>query len=284
MIAYHHGGVDVEWINAGYREKGPDVGDAATAAFRAWLREEHGSDAALQAAWRRKDVTLDTAQVPFSEEWFPIRTREADVPLPVFHKLPAERDWVDYKAFATDMTADRVLQGARAVREATGGKKLSVSFYGYAYDLPGGLGGHQGMSRVLRSPDIDVLVSPISYVTFDDRMAGGPAGFMTAVDSVALHGKMWMNEDDLRTWIIDPDKGLPPWLGESGFGPRSASFAETRALLLRNYAAILVHRAGTWWMDLIGAGAFNDIGLWQALEEVLPLYEELLADPRPYRP
>lgn len=284
VLGYHFGGVDPEWINHGYRERGPDYSPVATEAFRQWLRRRHGDEAALQEAWGRPDVTFDNAGVPREESWFPIHTRAADLPLQVFHKLPAERDWVDYKNFVTDLNVRHILDGARTVKEATGGRKLSVTFYGYAYDLPGGLGGHQGMMQILRSPDVDILVAPVSYIHSEDRMAGGPAGYMTAVDSVALHGKLWFNEDDMRTWLIDPERDLPQWLSEGAFGQQSTSFRETVELLERNFASLLVHRAGAWWMDLIAAGAFNDIGLWEALAEVLPLYKELLADPFPYRP
>lgn len=284
VLAYHFGGVDPEWINHGYRTLGPDYSEPSVARFREWLAERHGTDEALRAAWGRPGASLATAEVPREESWFPIRTLSADSPIAFFHDLPAERDWIDYKAFVTDLNVEHIVHGARVVAEATDGTRPSVTFYGYAFDLPGGLGGHEGMSRLLRSGEVDIFVSPISYVLFDDRMSGGPAGFMTAVDSVALHGKLWLNEDDLRTWLIDPERDLPSWLPEEGFGPRAGSFEETKHLLLRNFAAALVHRAGSWWMDLIGAGAFNDVGLWQALGEVLPLYEELIDDPFPYHP
>ena len=99
---------------------------------------------------------------------------------------------------------------------------------------------------------------------------------MTALDSVAAHGKLWMNEDDLRTHLDKTDEPDTP---------RTKSFEETFNVLERNMASSLVHRAGTWWMDLKAAGSFNDPGLWRIMSALgLPLYRELYADPRPFRP
>ena len=41
-----------------------DYSPAARDRFRKWLREKYGSDPALQAAWRRSDVTLNGASFP----------------------------------------------------------------------------------------------------------------------------------------------------------------------------------------------------------------------------
>ena len=58
--------------------------------------------------------------------------------------------------------------------------------------------GHYALRRVLDCPDIDVLCSPISYF---DRGSGQGAPSMTAAESVALAGKMWLNEDDTHTYL-----------------------------------------------------------------------------------
>ncbi|MCC6443170.1 MAG: hypothetical protein IT210_06910 [Armatimonadetes bacterium] len=49
-------------------------------------------------------------------------------------------------------------------------------------------------------------------------------------------------------------------------------------------ASRLTHRAGTWWMDLVSLGAFDDPSLWAMLRERMDLYEELYRHPKPYRP
>ena len=98
--------------------------------------------------------------------------------------------------------ADCVCHFARTVR-GTGGKKLVVFFYGYVFEFGAihngpATAGHYALRRVLDCPDIDVLCSPISYF---DRGFGQSAPAMTAAESIALAGKMWLYEDDTRTYL-----------------------------------------------------------------------------------
>ena len=77
-------------------------------------------------------------------------------------------------------------------------RKLVVFFYGYVFEFGAirngpATSGHYALRRVLDCPDIDVLCSPISYF---DRGLGQSAPAMTAAESVALAGKMWLYEDD----------------------------------------------------------------------------------------
>lgn len=54
-------------------------------------------------------------------------------------------------------------------------------------------------------------------------------------------------------------------------------------MLDRNFALIQVHRAGTWWMDLMAAGAFNHPDLGPLLKRRVQGYQETLRRPEPYR-
>jgi hypothetical protein len=281
ILAYHVGGPVSELFPEGYREQGPDISGANTARFRAWLRAHYGGDAALAAAWGQAGVTLATAAVPRGEPGrFPMHQERAGEPVRMLYALPAERDWVDYGEFTSDITADRVLDWARLIKRETRGRKLVVFFFGYSFELVGSFNGHGGLMRVLECPDVDVLVGPLSYT---ERTAGEPAGFMAPVDSVTGHGKLWLNEDDTRTHCVN-ESDVPAWLKDSMFGSRSKSLKETLNLLDRNLGALVAHRAGTWWMDLGGCGAFSDPPLWDLLKTRLPLLRETLAAPAPYPP
>ena len=95
---------------------------------------------------------------------------------------------------------DCVCELAHAVRKASQGRKLVVFFYGYVFEFAGvqngpATSGHYALRRVLNCPDIDVLCSLISYF---DRGLGQSAPSMTAAESVALAGKLWLNEE-IRT-------------------------------------------------------------------------------------
>ncbi len=287
ILGYHIGGQNsTEWFPNQYREKGPDYSNANLSAFRKWLKEKYGSDENISRAWGRAGLRVEQAGIPrFEGDRFPIRGVRGDEILDAFYHQPEEQQWIDYSEFTSELTASRIIDAARLIKNLTGGRKLTAFFHGYFFDLPGSLGGHWNTMRLLKDPSIDILCAPFSYQTTEERLAGGASGCMTAIDSIALHGKLWINEDDMRTHLIDVKHDLPKWLSEEGFGKQTKDLTETLACLQRNLANALVHRMGTWWMDLIGAGAFNDVALWDTLAQIWkPRYMDLLENPRPYVP
>lgn len=241
------------------------------AAWRTWLKRRYGDDAALRQAWHAAEVTLGTASLPTPA------ARHA-APAGVFRDPATERAIIDFNEFQQEMMADCVSQFAHAARTASQGRKLVVFFYGYLFEfgaVQGGpaIAGHYGLRRALGCPDIDVLCSPISYY---DRGRGESAPSMTAAESVALAGKMWLNEDDTATHL---SLGNAP-----GHKERVSTLPETNALLVRNVAQEAMRNFGVWWMDLGGTGWFDDPGMWAEMTRLKPLDEALLAHPTPFRP
>jgi beta-galactosidase len=240
-------------------------------AWRRWLAQRYQTDGALREAWGDANVTLETAPVPTPE------ARHA-APAGVLRDPTGERPVIDFDEFQQQMMAECVCDLARAARTASGGRKLVVFFYGYVFEF-GALptspaaSGHYGLRRVLDSPDIDVLCSPISYF---DRGLGQSAPAMTAAESVALAGKMWLYEDDTATYL---STGTPP-----GSRERVKTLEETNAQLVRNVAQEALRNFGTWWMDLTRTGWFNDPGMWAEMERLKALDDALLAEPTPFRP
>jgi len=278
IIAYQPGGPEHEMFGDQYRERGPDLSPVNQQGFRRWLKRRYGAEAALKQAWQRPEVTLATATIPVPEAGrFPMHG-EAE-PIRVFYDLPVQRDWVDFSGYANDLAADCILAWARLIKEETGGRRLSAFFYGYTMELVGSFSGHYAAQRVLECPDVDILAGPCSYT---DRRAGAPPSFMSLVDSIAAHGKLWFNEDDMRTSFMAP--ALLPAGGHAFNQPiTTRDREETLAVLDRNFAAIQLHRAGTWWMDLMSAGAFSDPSAWRMLSRRLKSYRRQLDRPTPYR-
>ncbi|NOX53999.1 MAG: hypothetical protein GXP27_06075 [Planctomycetes bacterium] len=245
---------------------------ASRAAWRRWLKERYGSDAALQAAWRDSTATCETAEVPSPES-------RLAAPSGLLRDPATERPLIDFAEFQQQMMAECVCHFARVVREASGGRKLVVFFYGYVFEFGAirngaAVSGHYALRRVLESPDIDILCSPISYF---DRGLGGSAPAMTAAESVALAGKMWLYEDDTRTHIASGQR-FPGWRDAA------KTPTETINMLLRNTGQCAVRNFGTWWMDLGASGWFDDPALWKQMERLKPLDEALLRQPQAFRP
>ena len=279
IIAWHAGGPGHEMFMEDYRQSGPDYSEANQRGFRRWLTAHYDTVEALRKAWANADVSFEGAVIPpFDPGRFPMRGGAGGAPIDVFYDLPAEQSWVDFSAYMSDITADRIVEWARIIAESSRGRRLSAFFYGYTFDLPGSFCGHYALGRVLACPDVHILASPYSY---HDRFAGGAGNFMTPVDSISAHGKLWFNEDDTRTSVLDTE-GLPEHFAL--FDRTCADLQETLGVLQRNFGAIVAHRAGTWWMDLVSRGAFNHPEPWRVLKARGKLYAELYALPRAYCP
>ncbi len=282
IIGYHVGGPEHEMFADKYREKGPDYSPVNQARFRIWLREQYKTDEALQAAWGRTDITLDTASMPPTEPGrFPMHGIETEKGLTVemFYQLPKEQDWIDYSLYVSDITAERIIDWAKLIKQETQSKKLAAFFYGYTFELCGSFSGHSRLDRVLACPEVDILASPYTYM---GRVGGDPGGFMSPVDSISAHGKLWFNEDDSRTSVLDIKK-VPPSIS-LWCGGQAKDMQETLGMLGRNLGNAFTHRAGTWWMDLLAGGAFNDPAQWALMKARMPLYKRIYDNPSPYHP
>jgi|GEM_PF-997630 len=280
VICYQLGGPEHEMFTDCYREKGPDYSIANVRRFRLWLSDKYKTDSALQTAWGRPDIKLQTACIPtFEPGRFPMHGARSGECIEMFYRVPEEQDWVDFGRYCSDIASDRILDWAKLVKTETKGRKLTAFFYGYTFELCGSFSSHSRLDKVLACSDVDILGSPYSYV---GRMGGEPGGFMSPVDSITAHGKLWFNEDDTITNLIDLSKTY--FYASIFYANQTHDLNETIGVLDRNFGALLAHRAGTWWMDLAGAGAFNDQSLWRIMEERSQLLKEVQAHPSPYKP
>ena len=212
--------------------------------FRSWLRRHYDNDlSAFRAAWNNPHISFDAAEVPSAEE-------QLQSKLYTFRDPARERNVIDYYRCLADLSSDLLIDFCRAVKEATGGKKLAGAFYGYLMELAwnGGFfnerpesdystyqrSGHLGLRKVLESPYVDFLVCPYSY---GFRGIGGDAPAMQPTESARLHGKLCIIEDDTRTHISpDPNYG------------HANSLAESVTILQRNFAQVVTHGQGMWWL------------------------------------
>ena len=254
-----------EWIINGYQHHGPDCSDSSRDAFRKWLAQKYDSNKKMQAAWGNISVQRDNAKIPIDTEgrYSAHHPAKEDV-VEAFYHLPQEQNWVDYSKFASDNNAECIRKLAHQVKISSHGKKKVIIFYGYVFEVFGSICGHLAAGALLNDPDIDYLAAPISYSPYSQRLTGGVGGPMSAIDSVPLHGKTWINENDLHTHAQMPEVTVPDWYWD----PHTADYyvpanlVETSGILKRNLAFDAFHHSAEWWMDLIGGGWFSDPGLW----------------------
>jgi hypothetical protein len=219
--------------------------------FRSWLRARYHNDpAALQDAWADAKVTFDTAEVPSFTEQSTTTTGHS------FRDPRKEQKVVDYYDNLADLCADDLLSFCRTTREVTNGEKLNGAFFGYIMELawnnafftPENViarsevstiqrSGHLGLSKLLRSPDIDFFVSPYGYAF---RGLGGDGLPMQPSEALRAHGKIYiMEEDTLMHNNFDP-------------GGRNQSVENSVAVYQRNFAQCLTHGQGVTWFEVPG--------------------------------
>jgi hypothetical protein len=97
---------------------------------------------------------------------------------------------------------------------------------------------------------------------------------MTAVDSVAASGKLWLVEDDSRTHLTPADVSF-----QGG-----STLEETQWIHRRQFGHLLPRRLATWYMDLGGIGWLDDPGIWSHLGELREEYEAALSEPATWSP
>ena len=275
IAGYHpSGGNSSEWFYGGSYEKGFHGYDKATLkAWRKWLAKKYRTDAALRKAWNNADASIETAAVPSKEERFGAECALLD--------LKTRRAAFDFNIFLQDEMTDFILLAARTIRQTAPAKRLSVIFYGYGIGfstVPNGpaYSGHYGFKKLLASPDIDIFTAPIAYT---ERQLGGLKRTVSAAESVLLAGKIWLDEDDNRTWLA-PKSGSPPYVLDS----LQKSRAESVKVMQRNMANQTLRNIASWWMDLFGCGWFLDRQLWGVFDQFEKIEKHFLDNPTPFAP
>jgi hypothetical protein len=245
--------------------------------YDSWKPPLSGYDAATRDAFRewlkaRGDPAWAAAEPPAAEE------RRAH-PSGFLRDPAKEARLVEFARFQQREMSDFVGEMAAACRRGTGGKKLVLFFYGYGFEFPplgngAPTSGHYALGPLLKSRDIDILCSPISYT---DREWLGTAPCMSAAESVKAAGILWLNEDDSRTYL-DPRK--QEHVQEGGL----VDLKQTQQVMLRNTAQAALRGFGTWWMDLPGQGWFNDAAIWEQIVRLRPVDEAMAQRTMPFAP
>lgn len=229
---------------------GYDYSEPNKIAFQNWLRAKYQFPYALRAAWFNSAVTFDDAAIP---PWPGTSPKGGETPL---YSGAREGRWPDYALFASDLVAQAITGLAEAIKTLSEGRLLVGVSYGYTLEFSGrNDSGHLALAQVLESPAIDILAGPNSYT---GRGAGSVGAFGAPIDSVGLHGKLWLVEDDTKTFLAAEET-------PDTYNPKIASGADTQAAHERHFGAAIAHRAGMTWMDLWGQGWLDSPDIWREL-------------------
>jgi hypothetical protein len=239
-----------------------DYSPVNTTAFRQWLSRKYGAVSRLREAWNDAMATLDTAAIPTKAA----RMRTA---LGSLRDPAQEQPVIDFYLFNSDSVAETICELAGAVKQITERRKIVGVFYGYTLQLCGEQrqqnAGHLALEKVLASSDVDFLCSPTSYA-FRQVGGEGTSHFMSLLGSVRLHGKLWFDENDIRTSI---SRGP---VGEWG---RPENIAGDILQQDKELANVFTHGAANWWFD-VGGNRYDDPVLMRRIGELTAKASEVV--------
>lgn len=273
LLGYHIGSAETgEWFHFGLRERGVDISETNTRGFQEYLRQLYVTPDRLSAAWEQSINSFDEAMVPHD---IPGNDRMQPATRTLFTESGDQR-FIDYCDYASEIMCSRMLELTSACREVTKGQKLIVCFYGYHFELYDARTGHFRLHRVLQSPDIDALSSPVSYT---DRNHGGVGGLMSPVDSIVLHGKLWFVENDIRSCVVVRRNHSDDW----DWVKPVNSIERYNHVLTREAGQQLVHGLGCWYMDLMAQGWHAHPLIWDHIQDLKKLHDGVRPHLRPLK-
>jgi beta-galactosidase len=244
-----------------------DINQARINAFREWLRNKYeNNNSKLKAAWNDPEISFETSRPGEINQKNP-ETRWRDP--------EKEQNIIDTYQFNSEILVDNIKYFCRIVKNVSKGKLLTGVFFGYHYYLTDPRRGHGALSKLLDCKDLDYLSSPNAY----NRIMGEDWPPMSAIQSIQMHGKLWLAENDTRTSIttllrekapeIAPSSGYYDggvWLGPDDL-ETSVSF------LWMNAGRMLTQGYGGWWFDMWG-GWFSHPQLLNVIEKSTDFYVE----------
>lgn len=173
---------------------------------------------------------------------------------------------IEYRRFCSELVGNTICEFAAEARKLIRPEAEIGVFYGYIVTRLGAAeSGHLAYEQVLKSPDIDFMISPGSY---GDRAMGGGGGWLGCSGSEKLAGKIHMHECDQRTHTHNRD--LTPYV--SLHVPHWENTEEDVAGIKREFSLALLKRSSLWWFDMWG-GFYQEPVLFENFRLMKEIYD-----------
>jgi hypothetical protein len=181
---------------------------------------------------------------------------------PVLGTAYADTETAGLNLFLAGTVVHAIEALAAAAKSVSKGNLMTFSFYGYLLALADNRlagSGHLALGQLLKSKNLDAIASPYMYGDLARDPASGALLVHGPWDSLPLHNKTWVTEDDSDTF------------------KHTATLAAD--LLKRNVLTSVMHGAAHYLYDLGQNGAFgkpdakNDSDtLWGGVKSALRIY------------
>ncbi len=235
-----------------------DFGDAARQGFVTWLREKYRTSAKLATAWKMPGIQFDDL---LSDTKWPLQKfqnllmwRDRPANKFIFRDRVADgnfyHDYVEYHSLARLQLFSTT---AAAIKKASNNRLIAGGYIGYVLPVLTGSppasaqhSGHVLWQRIVNDPHLDYFCSPFFYWL---RNTGDPVMPFGLMDSAKLHGKMWINEYDSRSFL-------------SPISPKTFSQWETLQEFKKEFGAAITRDSGWWWYEFNFASTGAKAPLW----------------------
>lgn len=263
------GGQSYEWMVRGSSAaQGTDYSQVSRDGFKEYLKEKYGTVAELRKAWGNSSVTFETAEAPGWKE----RGSSTNVYMGSVESGELSRNMVDWNLWLQEAATDCFLYYCQIAKEVTEDQIIVGGYNGYlwTHNVAEAQGkSHTAMDRVLDSEYVDYIASPVGY---SERQLGDPNTFMSMIDSVQEHGKMYIAEQDNRTCLSSAYAGVSwdaAWDNSIG---QTRTMADTIYQEKRDYAHAMVDGNGLWLYDMTG-GWLDDDQIYDFVKDAKAEYE-----------
>lgn len=267
-----------------------DHSDAFRREFSAYLKDTYATDEALAAAWGIPDATIENPPIPDARQHYFVYDADNDalypkdrmytnasVPAPygngtnlgAFIDFKTNRQVYDFYRVWHLGTARSITTFTRVIKRLTP-DRLTGAFYGalgcneYAIS-----GSALGTVNVLNDPSVDFLAAPGVY---ENRLQGGQVGQREVQDSFALHGKIYIVEDDTRT------------LAENRFFMdkyQIYDMFDSLNIMKREFGRTMCEDVQAWWFDqLIGGKRYKYPEIYELIAEQQKIAHEIYSHDR----
>ncbi|MBE6399105.1 MAG: hypothetical protein E7041_03065 [Lentisphaerae bacterium] len=235
-----------------------DYSPIAMKAFHDFLRRQYGTLETMNKAWKTAYPSFEAVQIP---------RLEATAPGEVPFQAPGVA--VDYRRFQ-EYTGWQMREFFASAVKAGAGKPVITIAYGIPDAFPS--------DGLVLTPSLDVIATPGAYAL---RENGCPYPMIPEL-AYRLYGKMWINEQDLRSWRAKINSELTERWMNTNFNIADWKSAHRKVL-----ATSFASRLGWWYFSLPYQGGrfFDDPEIMAEIKLTGKLYQNMQKLPyRKFRP
>ncbi len=213
-----------------------------------WLRDRYPNVEDLRRAWGDDSLTYETARSPIRNERYP----------GTFFDPARQRAIGDFQDFLNEELARFLSEMGRVCKETSDKPVITGAYYGRGHSFA--VYPHFAQTSVMfKSPHLDYMGAQPGY--YGAREAGAEGHINWVVDSLRLHGKIPMTEQDFRTWVMQFKS-----LDHDFKVARYWNLDDLTGAVRREAGKLLSMNGGLWWMEMTG-GWFHDPQIMAMLEQ-----------------